>query len=852
MQGSLLSRSLLVLAILAACFYSIWPPQDQDLLATFERTATAKDEAFAQYVAAVRKSDAAQPGRAFGHLLFHAEQRKLDLRKYFPGPAFSKKDSKTPNLDVLAKVQRLNAGKIRLGLDLKGGTSFLVELDVTRLDEFRRSEAVSQAIEVFRKRVDKFGVAEPVIQPVGETRILIQLPGLSEADKQTARNIIQKTAYLEFKMVYQPERPDDPPMEDLVARNEVPPGYELKELSETRDGKPYTEKLLVTRRPAGPPAKPLTGRYLKRASVVGDPYTGAPQIAFQFDGDGSKIFGEVTKNNIGRRLAIVLDGEVKSAPVIRSAIYGNGVIEGSFDYREALSLANILENPLEAPAKIIEERGVDPSLGRNNIESGVRASAIGAAAAVLFMVIYYWRAGVVANLALTMNLFILMAVMSILGSSLTMPGIAGIVLTIGMSVDANVLIYERIREELLAGKSIRAALIAGYSKAFTTIVDSNLTTVLAAIILMWLGTGSVQGFGLTLTIGIAANIFTAVFVTRLVFDSLQQRGWLNRLGMLRWVPETNIDFMGKARLAFIASWILIAVGTVSFVQRGGLHLSGEVYGVDFAGGDALTLSFAERVDVDKLDAAISAAGVRENLIQYQKDAGSGKEFLQVKAGYDEGDKVESALQRAFPGSNFTRVGIDRVGPVVGLEILKGAGWAVFCGLIMLLVYVSFRFEFPFAVGGVVATIHDILMTIGVFCLSGREFSAPIVAAVLTIIGYSINDTIVVYDRIREDLKLGMLGNASYRGLINRAINQTLARTLLTGTTTILGTIALLVFGTGMIQDFAFCFLVGIITGTYSSIFIASPIVLFWHRREQRIAEQRGKDEKAAGTARTKA
>jgi SecD/SecF fusion protein len=291
---------------------------------------------------------------------------------------------------------------------------------------------------------------------------------------------------------------------------------------------------------------------------------------------------------------------------------------------------------------------------------------------------------------------------------------------------------------------------------------------------------------------------------------------------------------------------------VSFVQRGGLHLSGEVYGVDFSGGDSVTLTFAQRADVDKLDAAITSAGVRESLIQYQKDVGSGKEFLELKVGYNEGEKVEKILREKFPASKFTRVGIERVGPTVGVELLKGAGWAIFWGLVMITLYVTFRFEFPFAVGAFVATIHDILMTLGWYCLTGREFSAPIVAAMLTIIGYSINDTIVVYDRIREDLKLGMLGAHSYKGLMNRAINETLSRTMLTGTTTLFATIILFIFGTGTIQDFAFCFIVGILTGTYSSVFIASPIVLFWHRREQKIAEQRGKDERAASRAPAKA
>jgi SecD/SecF fusion protein len=276
-------------------------------------------------------------------------------------------------------------------------------------------------------------------------------------------------------------------------------------------------------------------------------------------------------------------------------------------------------------------------------------------------------------------------------------------------------------------------------------------------------------------------------------------------------------------------------------------LNGECYGVDFAGGDSVTLSFAHRVGVEPLDSALTQKGIRESVIQYQKDPISTKESLQIKVPYEKGEEVVRTLQTRFPEAQFARIGMDRVGPTVGLEILKGAGWAMFWGLIMILVYVTFRYEFPFAVGAVVATIHDILMTVGWYALSGREFSAPIVAAILTMIGYSVNDTVVVFDRIREDLKLGGLSRFSYKGLMNHAINRTLARTLLTSLTTFLATFALYWFGTGVIQDFAFCFLVGILTGTYSSIFIASPIVLFWHRREQKTAEARGKDDRTAGS-----
>lgn len=680
------------------------------------------------------------------------------------------------------------------------------------VDEAELAGVLAQAIEVLRKRVDKFGVAEPVIQPVGHDRILIQLPGLSEADKESAKRQIQRAAFLEFRMVH--ERSDE-----LLREGIIEPGYEiLKEERRNRDGTKTIQSYLVKKKPE----RGMTGAYVKSAMVVRG-NLGEPKIAFTLTDDGATLFGDITRENVGRQLAIILDGELYSAPVIRSAIEtGHGEISGSFDLREAYELANVLENPLRAPLSIVEERTVDPSLGKDSIASGYTASLIAAVGTVVFILCFYFAPGLVAVSALGLNILLLMGAMCALNSTLTMPGIAGIALTIGMAVDANVLIYERMREEMAAGKSIRGVIAAGYDKAFGCIFDSNLTTILVGIILIYMGTGPVKGFGVTLTIGIGISMFTALVVTRLIYDLLLAKGWLKRIRILPLAKFRHVPFMNWGKAACIASGILILIG-VGF----GLARGKQVLGVDFAGGDQLTFGFSQRVNEDELRSALDRAALGDASIGYQKSLSTGLEILQVVVPVDAGDKARQTLEQTFPQAGFTVVGTEAVGASVGKEIQRSAIIASLLALFVILMYVAFRYEFSFGVASVAALLHDVMITLGIYFLSGRQLTAPMLAAVLTVIGYSINDKIVIMDRIREDLKLGVRG--SFRELIDIALNQTLSRTIITGGAVILATLSLLFFGGGVINDFAFTFLVGVLSGTYSSLFIASPIVLWWHK-----------------------
>jgi SecD/SecF fusion protein len=814
------SKWLLVLFILGWAIYSLYPPSSRELVEVFSENASSRDTNFTAIVERARALDKDKPTREFQNLIEAIGTN--DITHYFPDIKLTQSEPQ-PTRTILNRLQKQAAGKIKLGLDLQGGTAFVVklqqperDLSSTNAPQTDRSQLVDQAIGVLRKRVDRFGVAEPIIQPQGNDTILIQLPGLSEADIENARETIQKAAFLEFRLVH-------PESQQLLAQGLTAPGYEKLTISKKdRNGQEHVETYLVKKKPE----EGLIGKYVSRSYVTRDPMSNQPQIALEFDSKGRDIFGDVTSKNIGHQLAIVLDGDLYSAPRINDAIRGgNAVISGDFDLKEAMSLANVLQNPLEAPLKIEEQRAVDPSLGKDSIQSGMRASLIGVAAVAGFMVVYYLLSGVIANIALLMNIIILLGVMCAVGTTLTVPGIAGIVLTIGMAVDANVLIYERIREELEAGKSIRGALSAGYGKAFGTIFDSNLTTMIASVILIFLGTGPVKGFGVALTIGVTVSMFTALVVTRLIFDALLNRNALKKLPMLHIVKGSHLNFLKWAKPAFAASWLLILVGIGYGVYRG----SG-VMGVDFAGGDLVTMSYAQKIPAEKIRAAINDAKIGEATIQYQENALNNKRSLQVTTEFGTGEKVKETLLAKFPQAKFSPQAIDKVGPIVGAQIMKSAIVSSLLALFGILVYVAMRYEFSFAVGAVVAILHDILMTLGWFFLTGRQLNAPIVAAVLTIIGFSINYTIVIFDRIREDLKLGMKG--TFAEIINRALNQTLSRTIITSGTVFLATLSLFLFGGTVINDFAFTFLVGIVTGTYSSIYIASALVLWWHRGER--------------------
>jgi SecD/SecF fusion protein len=816
-----------VVLVVLWSLYEIYPPTSRDLIQQFAARAENTDTNFTAILNQAQAMQQTNSSREFANL--ETAIGTNDIQKYFP--AINAGDQLRPTTYILNQIQRDSAGKIKLGLDLQGGTEFLVEMDTNKIvsaDTNRVtsaediSGALSQAVEVLRKRVDAFGVAEPEIKPAGGNRILIELPGLSEADKDSAATNIQKAAYLEFRLVKEDS-------DEIIKNNEpIPPGYELlKHIETPQDGKPVPPTLVIVSKK---PANGLAGDIVTRAGM-GRGQMGDPEIDFTLTDDAGSRFGKITRDNMGRRLAIVLDGDLYSAPTIQGEIDKSGQITGHFTDKEAQDLAAVLQNPLRAPLKIVYSKDVSATLGIDTIRHGIYASLAAVVFVSLFMLAYYWIAGLTANVALVTNIIILLGVMCSIGTTLTLPGIAGVVLTIGMAVDANVLIYERLREEIAKGKSLRGAIDAGYARAFGTIFDSHVTTLISSIILIFMGTGEIKGFGVTLTIGVAASLFTALVVTRLIFNFLLDRNLLKSLSMFHLIKATKVNFMKIATPLFVISWLFIFVS----LGYGIFDRGSKLFGIDFLGGDSTQFSFVQRVDQGQISSALEATGEKDPQIQYQKDATTGKETLSVTTSSGSAEKVKQLLKDKFPQAAFNAdQGSLQVGPVVGDEIRKSAIIASLMALFGILVYVAFRYEFSFAVAAVVAVIHDVLLTIGCYCLangiSGREFNATVVAAVLTIIGFSINDKIVIFDRIREDLKLGVRG--TFREVINQALNQTLSRTIITSGTVLIATGCLYFFGGGVINDFAFTFLIGIVTGTYSSIYVASALVLWWHKGER--------------------
>jgi SecD/SecF fusion protein len=703
--------------------------------------------------------------------------------------------------------------KIALGLDIKGGTSFLIRL--MGGDKEINKGMLDQAVEVIRKRVDYFGAGEPIISPVGNDRILVQIPGLDTAKIQEARDQLSRVAKLEFRLVY----PDNGErLKAIDAGKEViPPEYRIEVYKPPTEGneKPREERLLVKKK------ADLGGNRVSESHA----YFGNEGWAVQlkFDSEGAKQFGRITEQYKGHRFAIVLDGVIQSAPVIRDAIYGgDAVITGRFTEKEARGLASVLENPLQTPVSIEEERSVSPTLGMDSIRASILAGLMGLAITLVCVLIYYKLAGLVACLALLVNIVLLVGAFQLIpgGVTLTLPGIAGIILTIGLAVDASVLIYERLREEMALGKSLKIAVQTAYQKAFSSIFDANVTTLITAAILFWKASGPVKGFAISLTLGILASLFTALIVGRNCLGWFVDTGRVKRMSMLHLISSKNINFLGKGFLACMCSLALLIAGASAFYLRGEKN-----FGVDFRGGDLITLSSPNTIDVGQVRDALKPLGLADASIQ--ESAQGGKSYITVRTPLNTSDKVEKQIIQAMPGVGFMVEGSERVGALVGGELAKSSLVALGLGILGILIFVTFRFELSFAVGAIVALLHDVLMTVGVFALLGHELTLTMVGAVLTIAGYSINDTIVVYDRIREGLASGRRGTIEQ--IMNESINQTLSRTILTSTVTLIPILCLFLFGGAVLRDFSLAIIIGVVVGTYSSIFIASPIVLWWTR-----------------------
>ncbi len=666
-------------------------------------------------------------------------------------------------------------------------------------------QVIIRSLEVVRRRIDPDGIKEPSVTRQGEDRILIQVPGAESAE--AILRIISAPAVLGFHTVSL-----DYGQSDLVA-GKVAAGYKI-----APDLEDPNRKWAISRVPL------ILGEDVVDAGPGFDQQTGEPIVTFRFNGRAGKAFGNWSLNNVGSLFAIVIDGKVISAPSIREPILGGaGQISGNFTSESATELAVQISSGA-LPAKLIdlESRTVGPELGADSVAAGAIACLIGLLAVIAFMIVVYGKFGIYANVALIVNLTLILGVLSALGATLTLPGIAGIVLTIGMAVDANVLIFERIREELEAKKGAARAIETGYEKALTAIVDANITTLIAAIILYAMGSGPVKGFAVTLGIGIITSVFTAFFVTRLMVAQWFQwkRPKTFKITLLELVRNgTKIKFLSVRRIAVTCS-IIAMIASLGLFATKGLN-----YGIDFKGGTLIEGRVAGEADLGAMRSILGDMDLGDTQVQ---GFGSASDVLirveDVKGG-DEARKnlsglIGTALQAEFDSFEIRRV--ESMGAKVSGELVTAGILAVVLAIASVLVYIWLRFEWQFSVGAVAALGHDVILTIGVFSLIGLEFNLSIIAAILTIVGYSLNDTVVVFDRVRENLR--RYKKMVLQDLLNQSLNETLSRTLMTSITTLIALLALYFLGGPVLQGFTFAMIWGVIVGTYSSIYIASPIL----------------------------
>ena len=687
---------------------------------------------------------------------------------------------------------------------------------VVRLSEAEQratdERTVRQSLEIIRRRIDEVGTREPTIQRQGADRILIQVPGIGSA--QELIELIGTTAKLTFQpVVSRTTNPD----ERAGAGNEVLPSVDAAE-----EGTYY----ILERAPV------VTGEELVDAQPDFD-QNGRPAVSFRFNPTGARKFGDYTAENIGNPFAIVLDEEVISAPVIQAHISGgSGIITGRFTVEESTNLAVLLRaGALPAELDVIEQRTIGPELGADSIEAGKLACIVAFVLVLAFMWASYGTFGLFANIALIINVGLIFGLLSLIGATLTLPGIAGIVLTIGMAVDANVLVFERIREEMKSAKGPARAIELGYEKALSAITDANITTFITALILFAMGSGPVRGFAITLGLGIITSVFTAIFVTRLLaimwFERKRPKTVLQGRS-LRLVPkETSIDFFRRWKM-----WLGIS-GIMMIVAFGSFALQGLNFGIDFKGGTTVRTQSAQVVDIGEYRGAIAPLELGDVSITevFDPTFGPDQNVAMIRIQAQEGEEsvsgaiienVRTALQGVAPDIEFTAV--ESVGPKVSGELITAAVIAVVLAIGAVLVYIWLRFEWQFALGAVVALIHDVLLTIGIFSELQIRFDLAIIAALLTIVGYSLNDTVVVFDRVRENLR--KYNKRHLSEVLNISINETLSRTVMTSVTTLLALLALFILGGDVIRGFVFAMIWGVIIGTYSSIFVASTILLW--------------------------
>ncbi len=702
----------------------------------------------------------------------------------------------------------LTAGSPEFDIGSSGST-FQIRLTEAGFSD-RLNAAVDQSLEIIRQRVDQVGIAEPVIQRIGDDRILVQLPGLQ--DPTHLRELLGSTAQMSFHMLAL----------DASAEGRTASGVTALPAAEGPVEYPVEDRVAIS------------GERLTDARSGFDQQTGAPIVSFRFDTVGARQFAEITKNNVGRPFAIVLDGKVLSAPVINEPITGgSGQISGDFTVEETTTLSALLRaGALPAPLTVIEERSVGPDLGSDAIKMGVIAGLAGFALVAAFMVVLYRSWGLIANLALTVNTILTVGALSLLGATLTLPGIAGIILGIGMAVDANVLINERIREESAKGASALKAIDTGFQRAYSTIVDSNVTTLIATTLLFMFGSGPIRGFAITMMLGIGISMFTAVALVRVVMTEIARRRKLKQLDLkplIRLAPQgTAISFM-KARFIGIGLSIALSLASVGLFMNPGLS-----YGIDFKGGIQMEVRTDGPADLGQMRQAFSQMQLGEVALQAIGDDESVLVRVERQSGGEEAQTLAAQTLRqtiaeVAPGSQVEST--DIVGPKISSELAWAGILAVTLATFAMLGYIWWRFEWHFAVGAIATLALDTTKMLGFFALTGLDFNLTAIAALLTIIGYSVNDKVVVYDRMRENLR--RFKAMPLRSVIDKSINETLARCIFTSVTTFLAVLPMAIWGGPAVASFAIPMLFGVVIAASSSIFVAAPLLMLlgdWRSR----------------------
>lgn len=729
-----------------------------------------------------------------------------------------------------------------------------------------RDDAVQQdlegALKVIRERLDTFGLAQPIISMQGKDRIVVQMPGISDPDKLI--DMLKRLAQLEFRLAHSNYGSSTDPMDglldefgDLRPDAIVPLGHEILpykfgELNQETGQVTYTEGLILVEKNVR-----LDGENLRAANVIRDQFDldNPIKVSIQFNNEGSKIFRDITTESAEkaqrgenpRSLAIALDGVVRSAPRMQTIITGgSAVIEGGFSFQEAQDLSLLLKaGSLRAPLMVESKQAVGATLGTESIFAGVKALGLGALVVIFFMVLYYGTAGVISVFALVLNVLIILAALSLADATLTLSGIGGILLTIGMAVDANVLIYERMREELDSGRTLRQAISVGFDRAFAVILDSNLTTLTAALVLLQFTEGSVRGFALTMTFGLVANLFTGLTVTYTLCSLWFQ--WRNglSLGKLRIFAKTKFDFI-RTRVVTLPLAIAFLVGSLIYIGTPGL-LS---FGVDFEGGLLTEVRFEEATTEPKIRAMLGEAGLEGERVQ--SVAGTNDYLIRVKMlEVDDGrgglrtslPETEAALKQglatAFGDGGTEIVKSTSFGAETGQGFRNMAGLVVVLAALAILVILWVRFELVFGAAAVFALLHDLTVTIVGVSLWGVDISLDVVAALMVMLGFSVNDSIVVFDRVRENLRRST--DMTFREVCNVSMNQSLSRTMITSGTAILAIVVMFFVGGEGLRPFAKVLLLGTVFGTLSSVFIATPAVYWWNeKRKGKAIEKLGK------------